>query len=90
MNDLNEKGFGKSKLLNVVILNRVRSDIQLSAGQIQEALGVTISTVIPPAPEQAYQAALRFVPLIMVQQEGLVTQQFLRLADELTQRLRNK
>jgi pilus assembly protein CpaE len=90
INELAEKGFGKSKLLNVIILNRVRSDIQLSASQIQEALGVNISIVIPPAPEQAYQAALRFVPLIMVQQEGLLTQQFLRLADEMAQRLRNK
>ncbi|MEN4010973.1 MAG: response regulator [Bellilinea sp.] len=87
MVELNEFGFGKSKLLNVVIVNRVRADLQLSAMQIQEMLGKPITLVIPPAPEQSYHAALRNAPLIQLQPDGILTQQINRLAAIYTERL---
>ncbi|HAD07181.1 MAG TPA: hypothetical protein DCE76_08490 [Anaerolineaceae bacterium] len=80
MDELTEYGFGKSKILNVVIVNRVRADLQLSALQIQEMLGKPITLVIPPAPEQSYHAALRNVPLIQLQPDGILSQQINRLA----------
>ncbi|GIV66798.1 MAG: response regulator [Chloroflexota bacterium] len=80
MDELAEYGFGKSKILNVVIVNRVRADLQLSALQIQEMLGKPITLVIPPAPEQSYHAALRNVPLIQLQPDGILSQQINRLA----------
>jgi hypothetical protein len=43
---------------------------------------------MPPAPEQAFQSGMRNVPLIMVQPDGLVAQQFYRLADSIGQRLK--
>ncbi len=87
MDELNEYGFGKSKLLNVVIVNRVRADLQLSAMQIQEMLGKPITLVIPPAPEQSYHAALRNVPMIQLQPDGILTQQINRLAAIYAERL---
>ncbi len=85
--ELQEKGFGKGRYLDFVLVNRVRSDMQLSPADIQEALGRQISEVIPPAPELAYHAAVRSVPLIQMQPEGLITQQFKRLAETVVQRL---
>ena len=85
--ELFEKGFGKGRYLDFVLVNRVRADMQLSPADIQETLGRQFSVVIPPAPELAYHAAVRSVPLIQMQPEGLVTQQFKRLADSVIQRL---
>ncbi|PKO17287.1 MAG: hypothetical protein CVU39_05910 [Chloroflexi bacterium HGW-Chloroflexi-10] len=88
IDELEKRGFGKSKLLNVLIYNRVRADIQLSQPQVQEKLGHSPILVIPPAPEQAYQAATHFQPLIKVQAESLVSQQFGRLAEHFVNRIK--
>jgi pilus assembly protein CpaE len=83
LSKLTDFGFGKNKLLQVVSYNRVRADIQLTQPQIQEKIGVLPMIAIPSAPEQAYQAAIHFQPLIRIQPESLVSQQFYRLADQL-------
>ncbi len=88
LEELNERGFGKSKLLSVVLVNRMRADVQYTIAQVQEALKQSVIQMIPPAPEQAYQAALRNVPLIDVQPEGLLTQQFIKLADTILQHIK--
>jgi pilus assembly protein CpaE len=74
-------GFGKSRKVTVVAVNRARSDIQLTLPQMQEALGVPVTILMPPAPELAYQAATRSVPLSIAQPDSLISQQFLRLTD---------
>lgn len=86
--EMSERGFGKSKFLNLVVVNRVRADVSLSLTQMQEALGLPIAQVIPPAPEMAFQAALRNVPLIYVQPEGLLAQQLGHLADSILERVK--
>ncbi len=88
IDDLEKIGFGKNKLLNVVILNRVRADIQFTQGQIQEKLGINPLLVIPPAPEQSYQAANHFQPLIKIQSESLISQQIYRLSEQFTNRIK--
>jgi DNA-binding response OmpR family regulator len=85
--ELAAKGFGKTRLLSVVSLNRLRSDIQLSLMQMQEILGTQITQAIPPAPELAYQAAVRNVPLLFVQPSSPLSQQFTSLAERLAQRV---
>ena len=85
--DLGSLDFGKSKPLSVVSINRIRADVQLSTIQMQEILGVPIVQVIPAAPEIAFQAANRNIPLIQVQIGGVVSQQFSNLADRLAQRV---
>jgi pilus assembly protein CpaE len=80
---LSNLGFGKNKLIYVVSYNRVRADMQLTQPQIQDKIGILPILAIPSAPEQAYQAATHFQPMIKVQPESLVSQQFYRLAEQL-------
>ncbi len=65
-------GYGKSKLVSLVILNRIRADLQFSANQIQEMLKKPISLVVPPSPELSYQSAMRSTPLILLQPDGII------------------
>ena len=86
MQELSNFGFGKSKLLTVVMINRIRADIQLTITQVQETIGQPVAQVIPPVPEIAYQAALQFLPLVKIQPDGLIAQQYRRLAEIIAQR----
>ena len=85
--DLQERGFGRGKLLSLVSVNRVRADVQLSMIQMQEILGVPVTQVFPPAPEHAFQAASRGIPLMQVQIGGVISRQFLNLAEKLMERV---
>lgn len=87
LEDLSTRGFGRSKLLTLVSVNRIRADVQLSIIQMQEILGVPITQVFPPVPEIAFQAASRSIPLIQVQIGGMISQQFSNMAEKLVQRV---
>ena len=80
--DLVEVGIGEGRL-RVVLINRVRSGMQLSWSQVQEQLGHRIDLVITPAPELAYQASTHNVPLILQQPDSLTADQFNRLAERI-------
>ena len=85
---LEEKGFGKSRPLHMVILNRIRADLQVPANLIQEILGCPIMLVIPPAPEQSYNAAMRGLPMLQIQPDGVFNVQINRLAKMIAERLK--
>lgn len=87
LEDLAVNGLGRSKLLSLVSINRIRADNQLSLIQMQELLGNTIAQVIPPAPEIAFQAAIRNIPLIQVQTGSAVSQQYHSLAERIVERV---
>lgn len=87
MDELASRGFGQSRLLSVVMVNRVRSDLQLSVPQIQERLSYPVAHVIPPAAELAYQADLHGIPLSLVRPDCLVSQQYIRLAEMIAERV---
>jgi DNA-binding response OmpR family regulator len=87
LEDLKMRGFGKSKLITLVVINRIRADVQLSITQVQEALGQQVSQVIPPAPEVSFQAATRNLPMIQVQIGGLLSLQYNRLAEQIAERV---
>jgi DNA-binding response OmpR family regulator len=87
LEELAAKGYGRAKLLQIVSINRIRADVQLSLIQMQEILGTNISQVIPPAPEIAYQAATRNIPFLQVQIGSAVSQQYHGLAERLAQRV---
>lgn len=87
LEELAQKGFGKSKLLSLVLINRMRTDVQFSISQVQDALHIPVLQMVPPVPELAYQASLRNIPLIDVQPEGLLTQQFSKLAEDIMQHI---
>ncbi|HVN53600.1 MAG TPA: response regulator [Anaerolineaceae bacterium] len=86
--ELSESGFGKAKILTVAQVNRVRADVMLSWSQVQESLGLPVSVVVTPAPELAYQSALRYTPMLLLQPDGVVAQQYVKLADTLSQRIK--
>lgn len=87
VDELKGKGFGSSKVLNVVILHRTRADMAMSMSQVEDTLGQSVTLGIPPGPEQAYHAAINAKPLITVQPEGLVAQQFFNLAEHIAHRV---
>jgi CheY-like chemotaxis protein/MinD-like ATPase involved in chromosome partitioning or flagellar assembly len=88
LEELRNNGFGHSKHWNVVMVNRIRGDMQLSASQVNEMIGSEITIGIPPAPEIAYQAGLRSAPLVLVQPDGMLSKQYERLARIITEHMR--
>jgi DNA-binding response OmpR family regulator len=81
--DLAAKGFGAHQL-HIVLINRLRLDIQLSWNQVKEELKAPIAVAFTPVPELAYQAARKNLPIVSQQPDSLVAQQFAKLADTLT------
>lgn len=72
----------RTKFFSLVLLNRTRSDTQLNAIQVEEMMGgIHVEMMVPAAPEQAYHANQTNVPLVFVQPNGLVAQQFNQLSD---------
>jgi len=84
---LGEFGFGKYKLLSVVLNNRMRSDLQYTTKQVELALGQPIYHIISPNPENAYNASERKMALVKNQPEGLTAQQYTQLAKMIAQHI---
>ncbi len=85
LDDMIEIGMGDGRV-TIALINRVRSGIQLSWGQVQEQLGHSIAIVFTPAPELAYQAAANHIPMVIQQPDSLTAQQFKKLAEKIAQR----
>lgn len=70
-----------SRKIDVVLYNRVRSDLMLKADQISKMLpDHPVKVMIPSVPEQVFQANQKYVPLINIQPESLFSQQIAELA----------
>jgi len=80
LDDLVATGIGNGRI-SVVVVNRIRSGMQLSWSQVQEKLGRNIAVIFTPAPELAYQASTNNTPMILQQPESLTAQQFAKLAE---------
>lgn len=87
IDDLISKGIGEGRI-DIILVNRIRSGVQLSWSQVQEQLGRNISVIFTPAPELAYQASEHNLPLIIQQPDSLTSQQFSKLAEKVAQRNR--
>jgi pilus assembly protein CpaE len=85
--DLIAKGIGDGRL-TIVLVNRIRSGMQLSWSQVQDQLGRNIAVIFTPAPELAYQASQHNMPMVIQQPESLTAQQFAKLAEKVSQRVR--
>ena len=81
MKHLQAKGITNERVFPA-LMNRSRSGIQLSLGQVQDQLGRPVSVVFPPAQEMAYQASYQNTPLVLLQPDGIITQQFVGLAEK--------
>jgi len=83
--DLISAGIGEGRI-TLVLVNRIRSGVQLSWSQVQEQMGHTISVIFTPAPELAYQASVHNLPIVLQQPDSLTAQQFNKLAEKVSQR----
>ncbi len=87
IDDLSTLGIGERRY-QVVLINRVRSSIQLNWKQVENELGHKIDNVFTPAPELAFQAASSSMPMVIQQSGTITTQQFEKLASAITQQPR--
>ncbi len=80
---LMELSFGKSKFLTIVQCNRVGAAIQMTNPQMVDVLKQPIIHMIPPVPEQAFNAFSKSIPLIELQPNSLHNQQYEKLVDSI-------
>ncbi len=69
--------------IGLVVVNRAVSAIALTRRQIEEALALEPIGFISPAPELAHQAVDQGLPIVMLQPDGLLAEQFRELARRL-------
>lgn len=86
IDDLSDAGIGEDRI-SVVLVNRIRSGVQLSWSQVQEQLGRPITTIFTSAPELAYNASQHNLPIVIQQRDSLTSQQFAKLASKIAQRV---
>lgn len=84
IDDLASMGIGERRY-QVVLVNRVRSSIQLNWKQVENDLGHKIVNVFTPAPELAFQAMVSNMPMVVQQSGNITSQQFEKLASTITQ-----
>ena len=77
--DLINSGIGDGRFITVLV-NRQRSGVQLSREQVENQLERKIDQIFTPAPELAYQAAAKNIPIIQRPEESMTTEQFRDLA----------
>ena len=77
---------GTLKTLNILTLDRSPSSVKLSKNEVEHIVGQSICLELPPAVEQAYNAASQLVPLVIFEPEGTVAQRFKLLAEQIKSR----
>ncbi len=82
ISDLYDLGIGKGRI-NIVLLNRIRSSIQMGWTEVKEELGLDIANVITPAPDLAYKARETNAPMVTLQPNSLTAEQYRKLAQVL-------
>ncbi len=89
VDELAKKGFGEGRI-NTVLYNRLRTEMQYSLAQVQNEYRHPISIVFTAAPELVYQCSKANVPLVIQHPDNLTSQQFAKLADNISQHVRAK
>jgi len=89
VDELTKRGFGEGRI-NTVLYNRQRTEMQYSLAQVQMEYQHPISIVFTAAPELTYQCSKANVPLVIQHPDNLTSQQFAKLADNITKRVRPK
>jgi Flp pilus assembly CpaE family ATPase len=87
IDDLASMGIGERRF-QTVLVNRIRSSVQLNWKQVENDLGHKIANVFTPAPELAFQAAVSNMPMVIQQSGNITSQQFEKLATTITQQTR--
>jgi CheY-like chemotaxis protein/MinD-like ATPase involved in chromosome partitioning or flagellar assembly len=74
---------GSRQNIHPIVVNRIRSDTQLTMTQMGEILGQTPLVAITPAPELIFTAARMKTTMFAANPDSLTTQQFTKLADSI-------
>lgn len=74
---------GSRQNIQAIVVNRIRSDTQLTMMQMEEILGQIPLIAITPAPELIYTAARMKTTAFAANPDSLLTQQFTKLADSI-------
>jgi nitrogenase subunit NifH len=74
---------GERQNIHAVVVNRTRSDTQLTMAQMEEILGQTPLIAITPAPELIFTAARMKTTAFAANPDSLTNQQFTKLAESI-------
>jgi pilus assembly protein CpaE len=85
--DLNTLGLTTGKI-DVVIVNRAPSSIQMSWQQAEQLLGYKVALIITPAAELAQQAVEAGMPMVLVRPESFTAEQIKQLTTQVVQKIR--
>ena len=87
LTDLAALGLGTGKV-DVVIVNRAPSSIQMSWQQAEQLLGQKVTIIITPAAELAQQAIEAGMPMVLLRPESFTAEQLRTLTTGVVQKLR--
>jgi CheY-like chemotaxis protein/MinD-like ATPase involved in chromosome partitioning or flagellar assembly len=82
--DLATLGVGEGRI-KYVMVNKLRSSVQLSVSQVEEQIGRPIAMTITPAPELAFHASNNQRPMVLLQPESMTADQFRQLAKKVAE-----
>lgn len=85
LDELEKMGISPNRF-DVIMLNRVRSSLQMPWQQAEAMLNHSIASIVTPAPELSYQAAEAAVPMIQMQPDSLTADQARKLAEMMIQK----
>jgi MinD-like ATPase involved in chromosome partitioning or flagellar assembly len=74
--------------IEVVMVNRSPSSIQMSWSQAEQLLGSKIATVVTPAAELAHQSVEAGTPMVLLRPESLTAEQLRQLTTQVLQKIR--
>jgi pilus assembly protein CpaE len=72
--------------ISVLLNNRIRTDVQMSPMEVQQALGHPLASTLTPAPEMFMAATRIHTPAVLSQPTVLTAQQILKVADQILER----
>jgi pilus assembly protein CpaE len=82
LDELEKLGVSANRF-EIIMLNKVRSSLQMPWQQAEAMLNHSIASIVTPAPELAYQAAENAVPMVQLQPDSLTADQARKLAEAL-------
>ncbi len=88
LQELEASGSGSGRV-HIVVVNRSQTNIQTPWNEVEHILGRELRAIISAAPELAYQAARSAMPIVMYQPNTIVSNQLLKLAEDLNSSIRS-
>jgi CheY-like chemotaxis protein/MinD-like ATPase involved in chromosome partitioning or flagellar assembly len=85
--ELKGQDFGSAKVLTLITVNRIRTEMTMTMSQIEDVLGHSVTLGIPPLPELSYLTATRATPMYILQPESIIANQIDTLADSIAQHI---